>query len=103
VTASPAEDLLAYRGEVFINFRNSTYQWVSIKLFGLPEIPAGDDAVFLALVRPFAGGPVGVSTLAVAVGEGPVTVEEVCEPYLVRAGILARTPLCLPSGAASQA
>jgi Holliday junction DNA helicase RuvB len=35
---------------------------------------------------------VGVSTLAVAVGEDPGTVEEVCEPYLVRAGRLARTP-----------
>ena len=37
-------------------------------------------------------GPVGVSTLAVAVGEEAGTVEEVCEPYLVRAGMLARTP-----------
>src|SRR5262249_8271913 len=38
------------------------------------------------------GGPVGLSTLAVAVGEQPDTVEEVCEPFLVRAGLLARTP-----------
>ena len=45
-----------------------------------------------ALVRGFGGGPVGVSTLAVAVGEDPGTVEEVCEPFLVRAGLLARTP-----------
>ena len=45
-----------------------------------------------ALVRGFGGGPVGVSTLAVAVGEEPTTVEEVCEPFLVRAGLLARTP-----------
>ncbi len=51
-----------------------------------------DRAVLAALVRSFAGGPVGVSTLAVAVGEEPGTVEEVCEPYLVRAGMLARTP-----------
>ena len=34
----------------------------------------------------------GVATLAVAVGEQPDTVEEVCEPFLVRAGLLARTP-----------
>ena len=40
----------------------------------------------------FGGGPVGVATLAVAVGEEVTTVEEVCEPYLVRAGMLARTP-----------
>jgi Holliday junction DNA helicase RuvB len=51
-----------------------------------------DRAVLGALVRSFGGGPVGVSTLAVAVGEEATTVEEVCEPYLVRAGMLARTP-----------
>ena len=43
-------------------------------------------------MRSFGGGPVGLSTLAVAVGEQPDTVEEVCEPFLVRAGLLARTP-----------
>jgi Holliday junction DNA helicase RuvB len=51
-----------------------------------------DRAVLTALVGSFGGGPVGLSTLAVAVGEQPDTVEEVCEPYLVRAGLLARTP-----------
>jgi holliday junction DNA helicase RuvB len=51
-----------------------------------------DRAVLRALVRSFAGGPVGLSTLAVAVGEQPDTVEEVCEPYLLREGLLARTP-----------
>ncbi|HEV2781309.1 MAG TPA: Holliday junction branch migration DNA helicase RuvB [Actinophytocola sp.] len=51
-----------------------------------------DRAVLDALVRSFGGGPVGISTLAVAVGEEPATVEEVCEPYLVRVGMLARTP-----------
>ncbi len=50
-----------------------------------------DRAVLEALVRRFAGGPVGLGTLAVAVGEEPETVEEVCEPFLVRAGLLART------------
>ncbi|HEY5852968.1 MAG TPA: Holliday junction branch migration DNA helicase RuvB, partial [Aldersonia sp.] len=51
-----------------------------------------DRAVLGALIRSFGGGPVGVSTLAVAVGEEPATVEEVCEPFLVRAGMVARTP-----------
>ena len=45
-----------------------------------------------ALVRRFGGGPVGLSTLAVAVGEETETVEEVAEPFLVRTGLLARTP-----------
>jgi Holliday junction DNA helicase RuvB len=51
-----------------------------------------DRAVLQALVGSFGGGPVGVSTLAVAVGEERETVEEVAEPFLVRAGLLARTP-----------
>ncbi|MBB5152810.1 Holliday junction branch migration DNA helicase RuvB [Saccharopolyspora phatthalungensis] len=51
-----------------------------------------DRAVLGALIKSFHGGPVGISTLAVAVGEESTTVEEVCEPYLVRAGMLARTP-----------
>lgn len=45
-----------------------------------------------ALLRLFGGGPVGLSTLAVAVGEESETVEEVAEPFLVREGLLARTP-----------
>jgi Holliday junction DNA helicase RuvB len=51
-----------------------------------------DRAVLHALVRNFGGGPVGLSTLAIAVGEQPDTVEEVCEPFLLRAGLLTRTP-----------
>ena len=51
-----------------------------------------DKAVLNALVRRFGGGPVGVGTLAVAVGEEIETVQEVAEPFLVRAGLLARTP-----------
>jgi Holliday junction DNA helicase RuvB len=51
-----------------------------------------DRAVLEALCRSFGGGPVGLSTLAVAVGEERETVEEVAEPFLVRCGFLARTP-----------
>ncbi len=51
-----------------------------------------DRAVLDALCTKFGGGPVGVSTLAVAVGEERETVEEVAEPFLVRSGLLARTP-----------
>ncbi|CAO0833870.1 transcriptional regulatory protein YebC [Streptomyces microflavus] len=51
-----------------------------------------DRAVLGALLKLFGGGPVGLSTLAVAVGEERETVEEVAEPFLVREGLLARTP-----------
>ena len=51
-----------------------------------------DRAVLHALIRNFGGGPVGLSTLAVAVAEEGETVEVVAEPFLVRNGLLARTP-----------
>ncbi|MET0930821.1 MAG: Holliday junction branch migration DNA helicase RuvB, partial [Aeromicrobium sp.] len=51
-----------------------------------------DRAVLQALCRNFGGGPVGISTLAVAVAEERETVEELAEPFLVRLGFLARTP-----------
>ena len=51
-----------------------------------------DLAVLSALVSRFGGGPVGLSTLAVAVGEEAETVEVVAEPFLVRGGLMARTP-----------
>jgi holliday junction DNA helicase RuvB len=51
-----------------------------------------DRSVLDALLRKFRGGPVGLSTLAIAVGEEPETVEVVAEPFLVRKGLIARTP-----------
>src|SRR5213596_1579093 len=51
-----------------------------------------DRGVLAALVTRFGGGPVGLSTLAVALGEEAETVEVVAEPFLVRAGLMARTP-----------
>lgn len=51
-----------------------------------------DRAVLDALCRRFGGGPVGLTTLAVAVGEEPETVETVAEPFLVREGLIGRTP-----------
>ncbi|WP_420827521.1 Holliday junction branch migration DNA helicase RuvB [Arthrobacter roseus] len=51
-----------------------------------------DRAVLHALITKFDGGPVGLSTIAIAVGEEPETVESVAEPFLVREGLLGRTP-----------
>ncbi|MDP1878513.1 MAG: Holliday junction branch migration DNA helicase RuvB [Actinomycetota bacterium] len=60
-----------------------------VDALGLDRI---DQAVLDALVRRFGGGPVGLSTLAVAVGEEAETIETVSEPFLVRLGMLLRTP-----------
>ncbi|MBD8869778.1 Holliday junction branch migration DNA helicase RuvB [Nocardioides donggukensis] len=70
---------------------------VARKALELYEVDASgldrlDRGVLDALCRRFGGGPVGLSTLAVAVGEERETVEEVAEPFLVRLGLLARTP-----------
>jgi Holliday junction DNA helicase RuvB len=51
-----------------------------------------DRQVLAVLCRDFGGGPVGLSTLAVAVGEESETVEDVVEPFLIQQGLLARTP-----------
>jgi Holliday junction DNA helicase RuvB len=51
-----------------------------------------DKAVLIALVKNFNGGPVGVSTLAMVVGEEIETIESLAEPFLVRIGFIARTP-----------
>lgn len=51
-----------------------------------------DRSVLTALCTRFGGGPVGLTTLAVAVGEEPETVETVAEPFLVREGLMGRTP-----------
>lgn len=60
-----------------------------VDALGLDRI---DQAVIDVLVHRFGGGPVGLSTLAVAVGEEPETIETVSEPFLVRLGMLMRTP-----------
>lgn len=66
----------------------------ALELFDVDErgLDRLDRAVLEALCRRFNGGPVGLSTLAVSVGEEPDTVETVAEPYLVREGFMVRTP-----------
>jgi Holliday junction DNA helicase RuvB len=60
-----------------------------IDVEGLDKV---DMAILTALIQRFRGKPVGLSTLAVAVGEEPDTLEEVYEPYLLRKGFIQRTP-----------
>ncbi|MGH7718329.1 MAG: Holliday junction DNA helicase RuvB C-terminal domain-containing protein, partial [Gemmatimonadaceae bacterium] len=57
--------------------------------FGLDDM---DARVLKTIIEKFDGGPVGVGTIAAAVGEDPSTIEEVYEPYLVQNGFLQRTP-----------
>ncbi len=62
---------------------------LSIDALGLT---AQDRAVLLTIIDKFAGGPVGLSTVAAATAEEEATIEEVYEPYLIRSGLIERTP-----------
>ena len=64
------------------------------RVFGVDDrgLDKVDRAILGALCQQFGGGPVGLSTLAISVGEQPETVEDVYEPFLIQQGLLARTP-----------
>jgi Holliday junction DNA helicase RuvB len=65
-----------------------------LALFGVDDrgLDKVDRAILTAICRHFGGGPVGLSTLAISVGEEPETVEDVYEPFLITEGLLMRTP-----------
>ncbi len=77
------------RGAVTLEVAQQALALYEVDALGLDRL---DRAVLQALCSRFAGGPVGLGTLAVAVGEERETVEEVAEPFLVRQGFLIRTP-----------
>ena len=62
---------------------------LNIDSYGLDEI---DNKILLTIIDKFRGGPVGVSTIATAIGEDADTVEEVYEPFLIMEGFIKRTP-----------
>jgi holliday junction DNA helicase RuvB len=76
-------------GVVTLDVARRALELYEVDESGLDRLDLG---VLDVLCRRFGGGPVGISTLAVAVGEERETVEEVAEPFLVRSGLLARTP-----------
>jgi len=51
-----------------------------------------DRDILRAIITKYGGGPVGAETLAITVGEGVDSLEDYCEPYLIQAGLIARTP-----------
>lgn len=66
----------------------------ALKVFEVDDLGLDkvDRAILAAIVTTFSGGPVGLSTLAIAVGEEPETVEDAYEPFLMQSGLLRRTP-----------
>jgi Holliday junction DNA helicase RuvB len=72
-----------------LDHANQALEMYEVDVAGLDRL---DRSVLTALIERFGGGPVGLSTLAIAVGEETETVESVAEPFLVRNGFMARTP-----------
>ena len=62
---------------------------LSVDAYGLDEM---DNRMLTTIIDKFSGGPVGITTLATAVGENAGTLEEVYEPYLIQEGFITRTP-----------
>lgn len=76
-------------GEIDLEITRYALEALNIDRYGLDEV---DNKILNTIIKKFHGGPVGLSTIATALGEDPGTVEEVYEPYLIKEGFLKRTP-----------
>ena len=76
-------------GDIDIDIARYALEALNIDRYGLDEI---DNKILTTIIDKFRGGPVGISTIATAVGEDPGTVEEVYEPFLIKEGFVVRTP-----------
>lgn len=84
-------DFAQVKGDGFIDIAITKYalEALNIDKFGLDEM---DNKILTTIINKFSGGPVGITTIATAVGEDAGTIEEVYEPFLIMEGFLKRTP-----------
>jgi len=76
-------------GSINIDITRLSLTALNIDQYGLDEI---DNKILLTIIDKFKGGPVGITTIATAIGEDAGTVEEVYEPFLIMEGFIKRTP-----------
>ncbi|MCD8287414.1 MAG: Holliday junction branch migration DNA helicase RuvB, partial [Porphyromonadaceae bacterium] len=76
-------------GRITLEIARIALEALNIDQYGLDEI---DNKILETIIDKFKGGPVGLSTIATALGEDPGTLEEVYEPYLIKEGFIKRTP-----------
>ncbi|MCH5234798.1 MAG: Holliday junction branch migration DNA helicase RuvB [Muribaculaceae bacterium] len=76
-------------GAIDLEIARHALEALNIDRYGLDEI---DNRILLTIIDKFKGGPVGLTTIATALGEDPGTLEEVYEPFLIKEGFLKRTP-----------
>lgn len=81
--------LVKGEGKLTKEIAELTLESLDVDKFGLDEM---DKRILSTIIDKFKGGPVGVNTIAVAVGEEPGTIEEVYEPFLIQQGFIQRTP-----------
>lgn len=81
--------LVKHDGEITEEIANSSLDCLKIDDLGLDNT---DRSLLRLIIEKFDGGPVGVETISAALGEDSRTIEDVCEPYLLQAGFLQRTP-----------
>ncbi len=84
-------DFAQVKGTGRIDMKIASYalEALNIDKYGLDEI---DNKILLTIIDKFKGGPVGITTIATAIGEDAGTVEEVYEPFLIKEGFIRRTP-----------
>ncbi len=80
---------IRYDGKITRQVADETLQLLNVDPLGLDRL---DRSLLRMLIDNYGGGPVGLETLAAALGEDPGTMEDVCEPYLMQNGFLKRTP-----------
>ena len=76
-------------GTITLAITKFALEALNVDLFGLDEM---DNRILSAIIDKFKGGPVGITTIATAVGEEAGTIEEVYEPFLIKEGFIKRTP-----------
>lgn len=76
-------------GNIDKEIANYSLEALNIDKYGLDEV---DNKILLIIIDKFKGGPVGISTIATALGEDSGTIEEVYEPFLIKEGFMKRTP-----------
>ena len=76
-------------GKITIKIAKYALKALNVDAYGLDEM---DNKILTTIIDKFKGGPVGISTLATAVGENGETIEEVYEPFLIQEGFIMRTP-----------
>ena len=76
-------------GRITREIANQALQLLDVDMFGLDDM---DARILKTIIEKFDGGPVGVNTIAAAIAEDPITIEEVYEPFLVQNGFLQRSP-----------